>query len=145
MKIVTAGVISNESGKVLLVRRAPDQSLSGYWEFPGGKVEPNESEVECLKRELTEELSIEVEVGELVAESHYMYEHGDFLLKVFEVRIIKGEPVLTVHDQMVWVEPSQLKEYRLAPADIPIAKFLENRNWTMSTSTRNPKNMDGKI
>ena len=126
MKIVTAGVISSESRKVLLVRRAPDQSLGGYWEFPGGKVEPNESEEECLRRELAEELSIDVEVGDLVAESHYTYEHGEFLLKAYEVRIVKGKPVLTVHDQMVWVEPAQLREYRLSPADVPIAIGLFN-------------------
>ena len=116
----------NESGKVLLVRRGPDQSLGGYWEFPGGKVEPNESEEECLMRELAEELSIDVEVGDLVAESHYTYEHGEFLLKAYEVRIVKGKPVLTVHDQMVWVEPAQLRKYRLAPADVPIAIGLFN-------------------
>ena len=126
MKIVTAGVISSESRKVLLVRRAPNQLLGGHWEFPGGKVEPNESEEECLMRELAEELSIDVEVGDLVAESHYTYEHGEFLLKAYEVRIVKGKPVLTVHDQMVWVEPAQLREYRLSPADVPIAIGLFN-------------------
>ena len=125
--MVIAAIVEREN-LILLTQRLPESHLAGYWEFPGGKVEPNESEEECLMRELAEELSIDVEVGDLVAESHYTYEHGEFLLKAYEVRIVKGKPVLTVHDQMVWVEPAQLREYRLAPADVPIAKYLVNRN-----------------
>lgn len=128
MKIVTAGVIRNDARQVLVVRRAPDQSLSGFWEFPGGKVEPGENEQTCLKRELSEELDIEIEVGDFITESHYVYEHGEFLLKAFEVHMIRGEPTLTVHDQIAWVEPVDLEKYPLAPADIPIAKTLAQRN-----------------
>ena len=129
MVSVVAGVMRGDApGDVYAFRRGPGEREAGRWEFPGGKVEPNESEEECLIRELAEELSIDVEVGDLVAESHYTYEHGEFLLKAYEVRIVKGKPVLTVHDQMVWVKPAQLREYRLAPADVPIAKYLVNRN-----------------
>ena len=124
MKVVTAGVLRNAAGALLLVRRGPDESLSGYWEFPGGKVELDESEHECLKRELKEELAIDVEVGEFIAENHYVYTHGEFLLKAFEVGLIGGELALRVHDELVWVDPTELTSYRLAPADIPIAQSL---------------------
>ena len=124
MKVVTAGVIGNDAGDMLLVRRGPGESLSGYWGFPGGKVEFNESEQDCLKRELKEELSIDVIVGKFVYESHYVYDHGEFLLKAFEVQLIGGEPTLRVHDKLAWVKPSKLESYRLAPADIPIAQLL---------------------
>ena len=122
---VVAAIIKKDN-QYLIVQRNKNKHLGLKWEFPGGKVEPNESEEECLMRELAEELSIDVKVGDLVAESHYTYEHGEFLLKAYEVRIVKGKPVLTVHDQMVWVEPAQLREYRLAPADVPIAIGLFN-------------------
>lgn len=124
MKVVTAGVIRNDAGEILLVRRGPSESLSGYWEFPGGKVEFNESEEACLRRELKEELSIEVDIGRFIAESHYVYDHGEFLLKAFEVQVVGGDLSLLVHDKLAWVEPSKLETYRLAPADIPIAQLL---------------------
>ncbi len=62
-KIVTAAIILNES-RVLIGRRKPNQALGGYWEFPGGKVENGESLVDCLKRELKEELSVNAKVSE---------------------------------------------------------------------------------
>jgi 8-oxo-dGTP diphosphatase len=127
MRVVTAGVLRNADGALLLVRRGPEESLSGYWEFPGGKVELDESEHECLQRELKEELAIDVAVGEFIAENHYVYEHGEFLLKAFQVRHIRGELALRVHDELAWVNPTELTSYRLAPADIPIAQLLGNK------------------
>ncbi len=124
MKIVTAGVIRNDTQQVLIVRRASNQSLGGFWEFPGGKIEPGEKDQTCLKREISEKLDIEIEVGGLIAESHYIYEHGEFLLKAFDAQMIRGEPTLTVHDQIAWVDPFDLEQYNLAPADIPIARTL---------------------
>ena len=124
MKIVTAGIIHNDSGEILILRRGPQESLSGFWEFAGGKVENGESEQACLKRELKEELGIEVSVGEFIEESHYIYEHGEFILRAYEAIITGGKIELSVHDDSVWVDPEKLQDYKLAPADIPIAKKL---------------------
>jgi mutator protein MutT len=63
-KIVTAAIVLQDN-KVLLTRRAPGQSLEGYWEFPGGKVEEGESLQECLKREIFEELGVQVMLGNI--------------------------------------------------------------------------------
>ena len=127
MKVVTAGIIYDNSGKVLIVRRGPKESLSGFWEFAGGKVEQGESEKECLKRELKEELGIEVNVGDFIEESRYVYEHGEFMLRAFKTDIISGEIHLSVHDDLAWVEPDELQSFKLAPADIPIAIKLTNK------------------
>ena len=80
LKIVTAAVVISEQ-TVLLTRRAPGQSLEGYWEFPGGKIEEGESLQECLKRELFEELGVqsEVEADEFCVVRH-QYEKGEILL-----------------------------------------------------------------
>lgn len=121
MEIMTAGVIRNNAQQVLLVRRTPGQLLGGYWEFPGRKVESNETEKDCLKRELKEELSIGVNVGQLFYDSHYVYDHGELLLKACEAELINGEATLHVHDMLDWVKPQALQHYRRAPADIPIA------------------------
>ncbi len=124
MKIVVAGIIRDRSGLVLLVRRGPEQSLGGYWEFPGGKLEVGETEQECLVRELNEELGIDVKVGQYVVKNDQNDSQGEFVLKAFEAVIERGEISLTVHDRLVWVEVANLLAYRLAPADIRIAGFL---------------------
>jgi len=124
MRIVTAGIIKNDLDEVLIVRRGHDESLQGYWEFPGGKKEDNENEEECLKRELSEELGIDVEVGKFVSESHYVYDHGEFLLKAYRVNSYKGKITLSVHDDLNWVKVTELKDYKLAPADMPITEKL---------------------
>jgi len=79
-KIVTAAIVLQDN-KVLLTRKAPGQSLEGYWEFPGGKVEEGESLQECLKREIFEELGVqaEVEQDEFCVVKH-QYDHGEILL-----------------------------------------------------------------
>lgn len=123
LKIVTAAIICR-GDKVLLARRQPGQNLAGYWEFPGGKVEEGESLAACLQREIAEELGVQAEVGVVVATSDYVYAHGAIRLVAMETSILGGELHPTVHDQLAWVPLEQLLHYRLAPADIPIAKAL---------------------
>ena len=94
MAIVAAGVLRNDVQQVLIVRRAPGQLPTGYWEFPGGKVESTETEWDCLRRELKEESSIHVSVGRFFYESRYAYGHGELLLKAFEVQLTVGSRFL---------------------------------------------------
>lgn len=129
MNVVTAGVWIRDNEKVFLVRRGPAESLAGHWEFPGGKVELGESDEECLARELKEELAIDVTVGKLLEESHYIYEHGEFLIRAYAVCCSSQEYSLSVHDLAEWVRFEELLNYSLAPADIPIAEgLIEKRN-----------------
>ena len=123
MKRVTAAII-RRGDSVLLARRQPGQKLAGSWEFPGGKVEEGESLAACLQREIAEELGVQVEVGEVVATSDYVYAHGAIRLVAMATSILGGELQPTVHDQLIWVPVGQLLHYRLAPADIPIAETL---------------------
>ena len=123
MKIVTAAV-AERNGQFLIARRAPDQKLAGSWEFPGGKVEPGESLQQCLERELLEELGVHSVAGEVLTESLYRYDHGEFLLKAIRVDLIDDQFQLAVHDQIRWLTAEELLKLDLAPADIPIAEFL---------------------
>lgn len=123
MKVVAAAIALRE-GEVLLARRAPGQSLEGYWEFPGGKVEDGESLQECLVREIYEELNVTAIVGEVYAESIYHYTKGSIRLVGLLTDIPHAHYELTVHDQIEWVSVSRLAMYELAPADIPIAEKL---------------------
>lgn len=123
MKRVTAAIIGRD-GKFLIVRRKQGQKLSGYWEFPGGKIEEGETPEDCLKRELKEELGVEAEIGPLLGQNTFTYDHGKILLLAYETRIPAGEITLTVHDAAEWVPPAEFSNYKLAPADIPIANNI---------------------
>lgn len=128
MKVVTAAIIQDQ-GRFFVARRGPGEKLAGLWEFPGGKVEPNETLQDCLKREIKEELGVEALIGKVVTESHYKYEHGEILLVALQAEIDNKEFKMSVHDQGGWLFPEQILDLDLAPADIPIAKFLmESKN-----------------
>jgi 8-oxo-dGTP diphosphatase len=124
MRVVTAAIIISDQ-KVLLTRRGPSEKLAGYWEFPGGKVEDEETLEDCLRRELHEELGVEAVIGEVMAESEYHYDHGSFLLVGMYASLSSKDLKLTVHDQAEWVPVEDLLSYQLAPADIPLAKHLQ--------------------
>lgn len=123
MILVTAAILEKD-GKVLLARRKKGENLEFMWEFPGGKIEPNESPEQCLKRELKEEFSIETEVGAHVCNSEYRYEHIHIKLLAYRARLTSGDFKLKDHDMAEWVKPEKLLDYNLAPADVPIARKL---------------------
>ncbi|WP_407696374.1 (deoxy)nucleoside triphosphate pyrophosphohydrolase [Sphingomicrobium astaxanthinifaciens] len=126
MKSVAAAIAFRE-GKVLVTRRAPGQKLAGYWEFPGGKLEPGEDVKTCIERELQEELGVTSTAGEVLTVSEYNYPGGAVSLIGIEVAIHGTNFILTVHDQFAWKAPEELMELNLAPADIPIAKRIRKR------------------
>ena len=120
---VVAGIIVKES-KILLTRRGPEQSLAGFWEFPGGKMEGGESPEDCLKRELYEELGIDAKVGAFVASNIHQYPAVEVDLHAYWVEFNFLDFALVVHDRAEWVEVEQLVYYELSPADIPIAEVV---------------------
>ncbi|AOY57313.1 hydrolase, NUDIX family [Desulfococcus multivorans] len=124
MKIVTAAIIEN-NGKVLLTRRSRGQALGGRWEFPGGKLEEGESLQQCLEREIQEELSVKIKAGDIFDESVFHYEKGTIRLVAIHAELLQEDIQLSVHDKFDWVEKKLLGTYDFAPADIPIAKKLQ--------------------
>lgn len=124
MKKVTAAIIIYE-GKVLIAQRANNQKLAGKWEFPGGKVESGETPEECLKREIKEELGINIEVDEFFGKSVYRYDTGEIKLLAYKAKWIEGNFKLMVHSQIKWAKPCELENYNFAPADIPFVKKLK--------------------
>jgi 8-oxo-dGTP diphosphatase len=123
MKNVTAAIVERE-GRYLLARRAPGQNLAGFWEFPGGKVEADETFEECLARELMEELNLETQVLDHFCDSVYHYDKGSITLIAYRVQILGGWMRLSVHDEVDWFQPNEMLTINLAPADIPIAERL---------------------
>lgn len=121
---VTAAIIE-QSGKILLAKRQKDDPLKGKWEFPGGKIEENESPEDCLRRELHEELGIDVIVGEFFCSSTFAYEHIAVELLVYRVASFIGDAKAYDHAELAWVAPSDLRNYDMPEADRPIINKLE--------------------
>lgn len=128
LPVVGGAIIRDNDGtiEVLCAQRGPGRAMSGYWEFPGGKVEPGETEEEALARELFEELDISVEVRSHVATTPYSYDFGDISLSVYVSTIEEGEPTRSEHQSLGWVPVADLSDLRWAPADIPAMEKLRD-------------------
>lgn len=116
---VAAAIIENAQGELLIARRRPDKSQGGLWEFPGGKLEADESVVACLRRELLEEMNIEIEPYAYFATNEHDYGSVQIRLIAHKVRFIRGEIQLVDHDAYRWVALTELERYEFAPADVP--------------------------
>jgi 8-oxo-dGTP diphosphatase len=123
MMRVVAAVIRNEE-KVLITQRAKNDRLALKWEFPGGKINENETAQECIIREIKEELNLDIEVSGLFMKNIYYYEKGSIELTTFFVRINGGGMMLNVHNNARWVQINQLKNYEFCPADVEVVKQL---------------------
>jgi 8-oxo-dGTP diphosphatase len=121
---VTAAIlIAND--RVLIARRRFGVSQAGMWEFPGGKIRPGETPEQCLKREIKEELGIEIDVGGFFGESVYAYAEKTIRLLAYRARIQAGEPCLNEHADIAWAAIPELARYPFAPADMPFVKMLQ--------------------
>jgi 8-oxo-dGTP diphosphatase len=126
---VAAGVILRGDGCFLLGRRAPDTFYPGYWEFPGGKVEPGESVAGALCRELEEELGLRVERFHPWIVRTHEYEHARVRLHFFEVTHWQGELRSHVHDALAWVSSTRDAPAPMLPANGPVLKALGLPRW----------------
>jgi 8-oxo-dGTP diphosphatase len=120
--VVTA--LIRKKGEVLLGRRPEEGSLAGQWEFPGGKIELGESPREALKRELSEELGIEAEIGELRIANTHSYSDRGVLLLFYDVEFWKGEPKSKHHSELKWVVPTMLRKLDIPDANKKILDDL---------------------
>lgn len=125
---VVCAVLTDELGRVLICKRAEGKAHAGLWEFPGGKVEPLESDQVALAREIQEELGCAIEVGEAL--SHVVHEYPTFTihLRPYRCRLseAKQQPLAVEHEELAWVCLEQLNSYQLALADQPIAAELRS-------------------
>jgi 8-oxo-dGTP diphosphatase len=122
--LVVVGAIIEKGSKVFAARRNPERSAGGLWEFPGGKIEPGETPEGALKRELREELGIEVDVHGLA--SRHTTPLGNKLIDLacYFATLSSEAPVAsTDHDEFDWVDRKDLRMLKWSPADVP---FIEN-------------------
>lgn len=112
----TAGIVLHED-KILIAQRKPDDKYGNFWEFPGGKCEEGESEEDCLRREMKEELGIEVEVAQKAGTYQMQYPDRVFEMHFFWCRWAGGEPRPLECQDFRWVTRAEIAAYNFLPAD----------------------------
>ena len=127
LRVMVVAAVIEKHGRVLIAQRRKDGRLGGEWEFPGGKVEPDETPEQALRRELHEELGIEAEIGEFFCSSRYDYTHLPVELHAYRIKDFSGEIVPHVHDQVLWVLPQDLYRYDFPEANREIMSRLTDR------------------
>jgi 8-oxo-dGTP diphosphatase len=127
--LVSAVALVDIDGRVLLAQRPEGKSMAGMWEFPGGKVDPGETPESALIRELQEELGIDTWsscLAPLTFASH-SYEEFHLLMPLFACRKWEGIPQGREGQALKWVRRTELRDYPMPPADIPLLPIL--RDW----------------
>jgi 8-oxo-dGTP diphosphatase len=123
-KLVVAGLILGDDGRILITQRRADQALALQWEFPGGKVEPGEAPAPALVRELREELGVTVAVGRIWDVLFHAYPEFDLVMLVYACRIVDGSPRAVEVADLAWVAPPDLARWDILPADRPLVERL---------------------
>ena len=119
--LVSAAVIIDR-GRVLLTQRKSGTHLAGAWEFPGGKVEPDEDPRDALVRELREEIGVEAVVGEIVEVTFHRYPNKSVLLLFYGARLAEGSPAPRALDvaDLRWAALEELRDELFPPADLAV-------------------------
>ncbi|MEV5747640.1 (deoxy)nucleoside triphosphate pyrophosphohydrolase [Actinoallomurus sp. NPDC052308] len=118
--VVGAAIIDN--GRLLAAQRADPPELAGGWEFPGGKVEPGETEEDALVRECREELGVDVAVGTRIGADCPL--HNGLVMRVWTAAIVRGEPEAREHSALRWLTAAELFDVPWLPADVPVVEAV---------------------
>ena len=127
IEVVAAVILKYD--KVLCVQRPINtkEYISSKWEFPGGKVELGEDRIQALKREILEELQLEIQNIKFLMTVEHTYPDFHLVMHAYTCKISSGEPVLTEHADMKWLPVDKLDQLDWATADIPVVKHLQAR------------------
>ncbi|PSB15041.1 A/G-specific adenine glycosylase [filamentous cyanobacterium CCP2] len=125
-KQIGVAVIWNDQNQILIDRRPQDGLLGGLWEFPGGKIEPNETVEACIRREIQEEIGIDIEVGDRLITIDHTYTHFRVTLNVHHCRHVHGEPQAIECDEVKWVTVDELDQYPFPKANVQIIEAIRN-------------------
>jgi 8-oxo-dGTP diphosphatase len=122
--VVAAGILRDADGRILIAQRPPGGHVGGFWEFPGGKLNPGESPAEALCRELREEIGVSVEAATPFMAYRHDYPERSVELHVFLVERFAGDPRGVEGQPLRWVSVTDFPSAGLLEADLPIAEEL---------------------
>lgn len=125
MSDVVVGAAIIRDGRLLAAQRAEPPELAGGWEFPGGKVDPGESDADALVRECHEELGVKVRLGARIGGDWPLGEGS--VLRVWTAELLDGEPVALEHRALRWLAPRELYDVGWLPGDLPVVAALRDR------------------
>jgi 8-oxo-dGTP diphosphatase len=128
-KIEVSAALIFHNGKLLVTQRHANAHLGGFWEFPGGKREVNETFEQCLVREIREELGFEISVGKLFEEITHAYPEKTVHLKFFFCKLISGEPKTLGCAAFKWIGKPELADYEFPAADAQLLAKLRAYNF----------------
>jgi 8-oxo-dGTP diphosphatase len=115
---VVGAIIENDNDEILCALRSPEMSIPNHWEFPGGKVEVNESLSEAIVREIQEELKCSIEFKDQFNDNTHEYEKFIVNLITLKCKLIAGIPTATEHSKLIWLKRENLQSLKWAPADV---------------------------
>jgi 8-oxo-dGTP diphosphatase len=116
-----AAAVIHRGGKILIARRKKGDRFEGRWEFPGGKIEAGESPEECLRRELREEMEVDIEAEEYLGSVLFETSGLSIELMAFRASLLSGKIRCHDHDEIRWIDPDDLGDFDLAEPDRLIA------------------------
>ena len=126
--LVVAALIKKED-KILIAKRSTgDKNVLGKWEFPGGKVEKDENEKVAIEREIKEEFELKIKAEKYITNNICNYPTKVVDLRLYRCKYISGGFKLHDHSEYVWIDANNILDYDLAPADIPLAKYIKENN-----------------
>lgn len=123
LKVVAA--IIHDENRVLATKRGYGE-FKNQWEFPGGKIEPGETCENALKREIKEELNVDIEINSFALKLEYQYPTFHLKMFTYNCKIIRGVPELIEHNDARWLSGEELDSVNWIPADITIVEYLKN-------------------
>ena len=125
--ITVVAALIKKNGKYLIARRSTgSEEVMGKWEFPGGKVEKDETEEHAIEREIKEEFEMDIKTLKFLTNNVCEYPSKTIDLRLYECKYLSGEFHLHDHSEYKFVKKEDIIKYDLCPADIPLAKYVKN-------------------
>lgn len=125
---VVAGIIKNKEGKILIARRNLTKAQGGLWEFPGGKIEPNETKEDAIVREIKEEFNMDIICNGYFDKKEYEYPTRTINLIALNCTMVGDSCEVLEHEEIAWITKEEFKNYEFAPADIYFVEKITNEN-----------------
>lgn len=132
---VVGAIIENDNKEILCALRSKDMSLGRFWEFPGGKIEPNETIEQAIVREIKEELDCTIEFIDVFYDNTHEYDNVIVNLITLKCKLISGTPKASEHAKLIWLNKDYLTTLIWAPADIPTIEKLSLINTDLISTT----------